>query len=249
MNTELQSDKEEIAALFQYDSSKTGAGDCTNFTEYIDNMTPSQKDIYYVVSPSKVAADNSPYVEALKQLEYEVLYSYSEYDDIIFSHLREFKGKNIVSAEEYSLNNPNSLKLTSKEGQNHKDFVRWFENVLNKDVVKSVKISLSLYKQPAMITIKNMAQSRAMIRGKESILSWDLHDVTLHINTAHKLIINIDRLRQKNPELAVALAVQVYYNSMIAAGLITDVRSILHNINDLLVATTKEEASNTILTP
>lgn len=50
---------------------------------------------------SRDLAESSPYYEALKSQEVEVLFTYEENDEVVFAALKEFQKKNIVSAENY----------------------------------------------------------------------------------------------------------------------------------------------------
>ena len=50
---------------------------------------------------SRDLAESSPYFEALKSQEVEVLFTYEENDEVVFAALKEFQKKNIVSAENY----------------------------------------------------------------------------------------------------------------------------------------------------
>ena len=50
---------------------------------------------------SRDLAESSPYFEALKSQDVEVLFTYDENDEVVFSALKEFQKKTIVSAENY----------------------------------------------------------------------------------------------------------------------------------------------------
>lgn len=42
--------------------------------EYVDNMKPEQKDIYYIAADSVTSAKNTPFLERLAEKEFEVLF-------------------------------------------------------------------------------------------------------------------------------------------------------------------------------
>ena len=50
---------------------------------------------------SRELAESSPYYEALKQQKVEVLFTYEENDEVVLAALKQFRKKNIVSAENY----------------------------------------------------------------------------------------------------------------------------------------------------
>ena len=48
---------------------------------------------------SRTLAESSPYFEALKQKEVEVLFCYEPYDELVLMQLRQFDGRNLTSVE------------------------------------------------------------------------------------------------------------------------------------------------------
>ena len=56
---------------------------------------------FFIFYSSRDLAESSPYYEALKSQEVEVLFTYEENDEVVFAALKEFQKKNIVSAENY----------------------------------------------------------------------------------------------------------------------------------------------------
>jgi len=52
-----------------------------------------------ILNFSRELADRSPYMEALKARNYEVLYCFQPYDEIVVLQLRQFSGKPLTSVE------------------------------------------------------------------------------------------------------------------------------------------------------
>jgi len=48
---------------------------------------------------SRELAEGSPYLEALRKKDVEVLFCYEPYDELVLMQLRQFDGKNIISVE------------------------------------------------------------------------------------------------------------------------------------------------------
>ena len=61
----------------------------------------SFSNFFFIFYSSRDLAESSPYYEALKSQEVEVLFTYEENDEVVFAALKEFQKKNIVSAENY----------------------------------------------------------------------------------------------------------------------------------------------------
>lgn len=94
------SEKQELAKLLRFDSSRNDSKLLTvSLPEYVQRMTDDQKDIYYIAAPSRALAENSPYYEGLKAKNYEVLFCYDTYDELVLMQLQTFLGKNIISVE------------------------------------------------------------------------------------------------------------------------------------------------------
>jgi molecular chaperone HtpG len=89
--------KETIADLLLFESTKKDDGSYTTLQEYVDNMNNDQEEIYYITGVSRAEVSASPYLEALKEKGYEVLFMFDEVDDIIMGGLGEYKGKKIKS--------------------------------------------------------------------------------------------------------------------------------------------------------
>ena len=67
--------------------------------EYSDKMRAGQRDIYYLSAPSRQLAENSPYFEALKSKDVEVLFCYEAYDELVLMQLQQFDKKKLTSVE------------------------------------------------------------------------------------------------------------------------------------------------------
>ncbi len=88
--------RESIADLLLFASTKSQEGKLRTLKEYVDDMKEEQEEIYYIVGSSLSDAANSPYLEAFKQKEYEVIFMTDDIDDFIFNGF-EYKGKKMHS--------------------------------------------------------------------------------------------------------------------------------------------------------
>lgn len=60
-----------IAPLLRFFSSQSEE-DMISFDEYVENMKPDQKDIYYIAADSVTSAKNAPFLEKLVEKDIEV---------------------------------------------------------------------------------------------------------------------------------------------------------------------------------
>lgn len=69
----------------------TSHGRFVGFDDYVKNMKPTQKAIYYIAGDKKEALELSPFMDKLKQLDLEVLYFEEPIDEYIKGFLTEYK--------------------------------------------------------------------------------------------------------------------------------------------------------------
>ncbi|XP_032182662.1 heat shock protein 75 kDa, mitochondrial isoform X1 [Mustela erminea] len=246
VTTAEQEVKEEIAKLLRYESSALPAGQLTSLPDYASRMQPGSRTIYYLCAPSRQLAEHSPYYEAVKQKNMEVLFCYEQFDELTLLHLREFDRKKLISVEtdivvdhykeeKLEAGDPAGDRLSEKETE---DLMAWMRNALGSRVT-NVKVTLRLDTHPAMITVLEMGAARHFLRMQQLAKSQEeraqLLQPTLEINPRHALIRKLSQLRDSEPELAQLLVDQIYENAMIAAGLVDDLRPMVGRLNHLLV--------------
>jgi molecular chaperone HtpG len=135
------SKREPIADLLLFESTKKEAGSYTTFQEYIENMKDGQEDIYYITGTSRNSVIQSPYLEAFKEKDYEVLIMLDDIDDIIMGGLREYKGKKLKSAikGDIDLSRPEEADK-KKAKQKYVKLLQLIKDHL-KDEIKDARIS------------------------------------------------------------------------------------------------------------
>ncbi|MEW6109228.1 MAG: molecular chaperone HtpG [Nitrospirota bacterium] len=133
--------REAIADLLLFESTKKDEGKYTALQEYIDNMKPGQEEIYYITGLSRSEAIKSPYLEAFKDKDYEVLIMTDDIDDIIMGSLAEYKEKKLKSVIRGDIN------LDKKEETEKKKTEKKYEKLLSlikdklRDDIKDVRLS------------------------------------------------------------------------------------------------------------
>ena len=131
--------KETIGELLIFPSTKTEKGKYRTIPEYVDNMKDGQEDIYYITGTSLDETLKSPYLEAFKEKDYEVLIMLEDIDDVIMSSF-EYKGKKFKSAIKGDVTLDKSEKEEKeKAGKKYRKLLDLINDRL--DDVKEVRLS------------------------------------------------------------------------------------------------------------
>lgn len=230
--------REALGRLLRYESSATEKGKRTSLAEYVKRMPEDQKEIYFLLAPSRESAEASPYFEVFQSRKYEVLFPADPWDEFVMDHLQTFDGKGIRAAEKAELDLPDADKkegaLTDDEA---KDLASWMKTTLG-DRVGEVRSSKRLVDSPVVLmdSDKFMTSSmrrilKAMNRENDAQTNFK-HD--LELNPRHALIARLHRIRQNNGALAAKVAEQLFDNARVSAGVMEDPRHMLKRMNELL---------------
>jgi molecular chaperone HtpG len=93
------SNREKIADLLLFESTRTEAGKCTTLAKYVLAMPAEQQEVYYLIGESRELLENSPYVEAFKAKGQEVLLLTEPIDEFVVQGLPEYKGKKLRAVD------------------------------------------------------------------------------------------------------------------------------------------------------
>jgi len=133
--------KETIAGLLLMESTNRNAGVYTSLDEYVDNMKEGQEEIFYITGASREEVASSPYLEAFREKEYEVLIMLDEIDDIIMSSLGEFRGRKLKSVIRGDIElDKDKSDDREKAGKKYGKLIGLIRDTL-KDDVKDVRVS------------------------------------------------------------------------------------------------------------
>lgn len=209
--------------------------------DYCSRMKAGQRDIFYLNAPSRQLAESSPYFEALKKKEVEILFCYESYDELVLMQLQQFDQKKLTSVEKDVRNDSDDPeKPHDDEGLSIKeqdDLSDWMHSQLRPRAAK-VKITKRLENHPCVVTVEEMAAARHFIKTQGANFSeeqrYNILQPQLEINPSHPIIKKLWELKTNNPKLGSLVAEQLFSNAMVAAGLVEDPRTILKSMNELL---------------
>lgn len=232
-----------LAEFLRYESSAIEQGKMTSLADYAKRMKPDQKEIYYLLAENRRSAEESPFLEAFKSRNIEVLFLYDPWDEFVMETLREYDKKQIKSIERTEIESAETDKtgLTDEEA---KQLANWVKQVL-KDRVGQVKVSKRLVKSPALATDSNKFISASLHRYLKTISPEKNFTESLipdiEINPHHPLIIKLNEIRQKNEELATMLAGHIVDAGLLAGGLTDNPQPAIERLHNLLIKILNEK--------
>lgn len=229
--------RDSLAKLLRFESSLSDPGKMTGLADYVTRLKDGQDTIYYQIAPNRAAIEAGPYLEAFKARGLEVLFAYEPLDDYVFTSLREFDGKKLVSVTSENVK-LDDVPVDSAEAPLSDDEVSglcsWLKETLG-EAVTEVSGSARLVDAPVLALTPEhapTAQMRSMMRAMQQDV--EPVKVKLEINPRHAMVKSLAVARTAQPELASLAARQLLDNSLLSAGLLEDPRDMVQRLNELL---------------
>ena len=196
------SKRETIADLLLFPSSKTEENKFRTLKEYVENMKEGQEEIYYIVGASLYEALRSPYLEAFRKKDYEVLVLLDDIDDFIFSGF-EYKGKKMKSITKGDMAlNKEEKEEKEKAQKKYEKFIDLVKDIL-KDDVKDVRLSGRLTDTVCCLVTDEGDLDPQMEKLLKS-MGQELPPMkrVLEINPAHPLFASMNTIFEKDKKSA-----------------------------------------------
>ena len=109
--------KQKLAELMLFESTKTDTGKMTSFSDYVERMPGDQTEIYYLAGDSREVLEQSPLLENFKAKSWEVLLLTDPADEFVVSSLHEYKGKHLKAIDKVGIEQANLPEETKTRFQ------------------------------------------------------------------------------------------------------------------------------------
>eukprot|EP00124_Ichthyophonus_hoferi_P001805 Ihof_evm5s105 gene=Ihof_evmTU5s105 len=229
---EDSSNRGKIAELIRYYSSKSG-DEMTSLKDYVTRMPEKQKVIYYITGESRAQVNNSPFVEKVKKMGYEVLYMVDPIDEYAVQQLKEYDGKKLVCVTKEGLEleeDEESKTKFEEQKKNLEGLCTTIKEILG-DKVEKVIVSNRVVSSPCCLVTGQFGWSanmerimRAQALRDNTMASYMASKKTMELNPDHVIVkaLNEKASADKNDKTVKDLVFLLFETSMLTSGFSLD---------------------------
>ena len=235
--------RERLTELLRFQSTRTKPGTYTTLAAYFNGMPVSQKEIYYLLGPNREMLDRSPYLEAARARDQEVLLMTDPVDEWVVSTVHSYKDKPLKAVDrgEMAADDQQAGKAADERFKGVLEFL-----AAKVPEVKLVRLSSRLKESAAVLVVEEGALNAHMEAMFKSMGRTDVPETKriLELNADHAAVTAVRELFEADPEDArlADYARLLYDQAVLAEGSpLLDPLAFAARINDLIA----KDAANT----
>jgi len=198
--------RNKLAELLRYYTTTSGDS-WSSLREYVDRMKETQETIYYITGESKDQVANSPFLEALKKRDLEVLYMTDPIDEHAVQQLKEYDGKKLVNVTKEGLDlglNEDEKKAFEEKKQSFEALCKKMKEILG-DKVEEVLVGDRMIDSPASLVTTEYGWSanmqrimKAQVLRDSQMSSFMVGKKKMEINPDHTIMTTLLKKFQAN---------------------------------------------------
>lgn len=215
------SNADRLKKLLKFPTARNDSGKRIFLEDYVKDMAPEQKDIYYIIAEREDDARKSPQLEAARKHSFDVLLFTDPIDEFLSESLREFDGKKFIDIGKGDVSFGSEEEQKNEKAENEKaakemkGFIDEMKKTLEKQV-SDVRFSTRLTDSPCCLVARENAMSQSMIRMMRAMNETVPEEKRiLELNANHPLVKKVGALKGEELEDAITL---LYDSALIAEG-------------------------------
>jgi len=226
--------RSKLAKLLRFKSS-TSDDKWVSLESYVENMHEWQKEIYYLAGMSTEEVSKSPFLEAARKKNVEVLYLTDPVDEYVFQHVSEFEGVKLQSLSKEGIKFGDEDEATVKRRtkaykESFKELTKYLKDNLSGKVSK-VSVSQRVVDSPAVIVtgqFGHTANMERVMRAQTMSTGDSMRSMaaskTLELNPRHPIIVALKDLIEASPDAQETkdVAMLVYDTALLSSGFMQD---------------------------
>jgi molecular chaperone HtpG len=230
------SNREKLADLLLFESTRTEKGKYTTLAEYVERMPADQDEIWYLAGDSRELVENAPALEGFKARGLEVLLLIDPIDDFVVHWMPEYKGKRLKAADKGTVGKE---EIDEAKKSRYKDLLTYLQGKIPE--VKEVRLSSRLKESAACLVSEENemgAHMERILRGMGRGADLPPARRILEINPDHpavEAVYNVYTRNVSDPRLE-QYGRLLYDQAVIGEGSkVPDFTTFARRINELLV--------------
>jgi molecular chaperone HtpG len=198
---EDSNNRQKLSEFLRYHTSKSGE-EMVTLKEYVARMKEGQKDIYFMTGESRAAVAASPFVEALRKRDFEVIYMVDPIDEYVIQQLKDFDGHKLKNCSKEGIEfdqTEDEKKKFEEQKASLEGLCKLCKEVLG-DKVEKVQIGQRLSESPCALVTGEYGWSANMERIMKAqalrdsqMSNYMVSKKTMEINPEHPIVVELKK--------------------------------------------------------